>query len=145
MRGIKTLLYTTILFLICGTAVFLAMCIKDARAHDHQRPDLDQWFRTLYSDKGPCCDSGEASRLEDVDWSVEGDCKQFAIDEQNKEPGHYCVHISLKPGAPKEWIRVPDKAVVKMPNHAGPAYVWPILAVSGEMIGIRCFIIGTLA
>ena len=142
MRAFKTLLYASTLFLICGAVVFLAMCIRQpAQAHDHDRPSLDQWFRTLYSNKGPCCDSGEASRLEDVDWSVEGDCKQFAIDEQNKEPGHYCVHLSLKFGGPKEWIRVPDKAVVEMPNHAGPAYVWPIDHGS-EMIGIRCFIPG---
>jgi hypothetical protein len=117
--------------LVIATLIFLAVLalssIPQSYAHDHSRPDLDNWFRSLQAGRGPCCDGSEALRLDDVDWDT--------------KDGHYRVRID------GEWIDVPDITVVTGPNRSGPTMVWPYQ--TRELDGtsktlIRCFLPGSM-
>jgi hypothetical protein len=95
-----------------------------AFAHDHARPELDGWFKSLQStSKSPCCEMAEAMRLDDVDWET--------------KDGHYRVRLE------SEWIDVPDSAVVEGPNRAGPTMVWP-WRTDGKLNKVRCFMPGSM-
>lgn len=99
-----------------------------ALAHEHDRPDLSEWFQSLESGNGPCCDGPgkDATHLEDPDWKVvyEGGA------------AHYEVR---RDGA---WQRVPDKSVLHQPNRYGKALIgygqW-------EKSFIRCFLPGSMS
>ena len=78
--------------------------IGHARAHDHQHPELNSWYESLYSGKGPCCDGSDAKRVDDADWET--------------KDGHYRVRLD------GEWVDVPNEAVVDGPNRAGRTMVW---------------------
>jgi hypothetical protein len=104
-----------------------------AYSHDHLRPDLKEWFKSLKSKSGvACCDDGDAEHAEATWDMARGGYKVFL-----KNPVH-----------PKEsgrWFDVPDDAVVKQPNLSGVAMVWwyPSYAVDGTMTPVvRCFIPG---
>jgi len=104
-------------------ALLLAALISPpGRAHDHQHPELDKWFESLKSGKGPCCSDADGSAVSDVDWETTG--------------SHYRVRID------GEWIDVPDEAVITEPNRIGRAMVWPIKGYLG--ITIRCFMPGSM-
>ncbi|QPF87044.1 hypothetical protein IC762_12400 [Bradyrhizobium genosp. L] len=94
-----------------------------AIAHDHNRPELNNWFMGLRAggSGAPCCDGSDATSLEDPDWDM--------------KDGHYRVRLD------GEWIDVPPEAVVTVPNRYGSALVWPY---SGYQKGIRCFMPGTM-
>ena len=79
--------------------------IGRALAHDHQHPELNGWYESLRSAKGPCCDGTDAERVDDADWET--------------KDGHYRVRID------GEWVDVPNEAVVVGPNLAGRTMVWP--------------------
>jgi hypothetical protein len=115
---------------VFGTAaLILAFLVLPCFAHDHNRPELNEWFRSLHSKGGaPCCDAGDfdtgsAKRLDDIDWE--------------SKDGHYRVRLGGK------WIDVPDTAVVPGANRSGAAMVWPFHQ-NGELVGIRCFMPGAL-
>ena len=98
-----------------------------AHAHDHSRPELNNWFEGLKSGKGPCCSDADGTALSDVDWEA--------------KDGHYRVRIE------GQWWDVPDEAVIKEPNRAGRTMVWPIYyrAIGGPLrLEIRCFMPGTM-
>lgn len=102
-------------------AVWLILIMAVAFAHDHGRPELNRWFKDLHASNGvACCDGSDATSLDDVDWDTKDD--------------HYRVRIE------GQWIDVPDEAVIKEPNKAGQAMVWPYY--SGGLIVVRCFIPG---
>jgi len=44
--------------------------IGHARAHDYQHPELNSWYESLHSGKGPCCDGSDAKRVDDADWET---------------------------------------------------------------------------
>ena len=95
-----------------------------AFGHDHARPELDGWFKSLQSaSKSPCCEEAEAMRLDDVDWET--------------KDGHYRVRLE------GEWVDVPDSAVVEGPNRAGPTMVWP-WRTDGKLNRVRCFMPGSM-
>ncbi len=94
-------------------------------AHDHLRPQLDDWFFSLHNQNGyPCCDTSEAIRVEDPDWESHG--------------GHYRVRLGV------EWFDVPDNAVVKGPNLSGHTLVWPSHFTDKTPDGVRCFMPGAM-
>ena len=99
----------------------LLITATTVRAHRHERPDLSAWFSHLTSGRGLCCDSTEATSIDDPDW------------ESND--GLYRVRIE------GQWIDVPPNAVVDEPNKFGPALVWPYIDMNGRM-QIRCFLPG---
>ncbi len=93
-----------------------------AYAHDHNRPDLKEWFSGLHGTGNGqlCCSGSDALVLKDPDWE--------------SKDGHYRVRIEGK------WIDVPDEAVIKEPNLDGQTMVWPIMGYLGTTI--RCFMVG---
>jgi hypothetical protein len=94
-----------------------------ARAHDHVRPELNGWYQSLRSGKGPCCDGSDARRVDDADWE--------------SQDGHYRVRID------GEWVDVPRDAVVDGPNRAGRAMVWPYYQDGHPKA--RCFMPGSMS
>lgn len=96
--------------------------IDPARAHDQQHPELNGWYESLHSGKGPCCDGNDAKRVDDADWEVKG--------------GHYRVRLD------GEWVDVPDDAVVTGPNRAHRTMVWPYY-LNGRPAA-RCFMPGSM-
>src|SRR3569833_2570606 len=58
-----------------ATALFVAMLsiytIGHAHAHDYQHPELNGWYQSLHSGKGPCCDGSNAKRVIDADWDIQ--------------------------------------------------------------------------
>lgn len=106
---------TTICFLAIPSPIY---------SHDASRPELKDWFMGLKSKNGvSCCDGSDATRLDDIDW--------------DSKDGHYRVRLN------KEWVDVPDEAVIIDPNKAGPTMVWPYY-INGALVGIRCFMPGVM-
>lgn len=106
--------------------VLVGACL--AHAHDHANTNLDQWYGSLKSEGGgPCCDGPEvdAIKLSDPDWRI--------------GPNGYQVKLD---GPASPWIDIPDDRVVKEPNRAGPAIVWPGAWVNGVKT-VRCFLAGS--
>jgi hypothetical protein len=100
--------------------------------HDHERPDLDTWFRQQFVEgRGPCCDGTEVKHIADVDYDTtcgsDGKC-------------HYRVRLYNK------WWDVPDAAIVKGPNLSGTTLVWAFptrgLDNGVSSVFIRCFMPG---
>ncbi len=121
--------------------------------HMHDRPDLDQWLRTLYSKlRGPCCDSTEAETTADPDWRNasefrKGEC--MPSQNVNHEQAVYCVRLQ-NPDNDKDWTwwEVPEGAIVELPNRAGPALIWMVWNNRGSpevQPYIRCFLPGTMS
>lgn len=103
--------------------VLLLIAHSYASAHDHARPDLDGWFKSLQSrGKSPCCDGSDATSLEDPDWDT--------------KDGHYRVRLE------GQWVDVPDPAVIDGPNRDGRAMVWP-MHMNGYP-AVRCFLPGSM-
>src|SRR6185369_343924 len=98
-------LVTVVLSLVLLAA---ALVITAARAHDHSRPSLDEWYGTLTSGQGPCCGgpSVDARTLDGAEWGREGNHYWVIIDDVR--------HV------------VPDNAVLNQPNLDGRTLVWPI-------------------
>jgi hypothetical protein len=91
--------------------IFFAMLVYAfaARAHMHDRPELDTWFNGLQSSGGfPCCSQIDGSTISDLDWDT------TVIDGKF----HYRVRID------GQWVVVSDAEVVNAPNRYGPPIVW---------------------
>ena len=56
--------------LVVFTVTLPIFAIGHARAHDYQHPELDSWYESLQSGKGPCCDGTDAKRIDDADWEL---------------------------------------------------------------------------
>jgi hypothetical protein len=110
-----------------ATLIVLLVWHFVAHAHDHSRPELNSWFESLKSCKGPCCSDADGKALSDTDWEVRG--------------GRYRVHIE------SQWWDVPNEAVIKEPNRAGRTMVWPVYyrVLDNQLrIDIRCFMPGVM-
>lgn len=117
------------------------MLLVAAKAHDAAHPERTEWFKSLKSHKGMCCDGFDALHLKDVDWET-----------QNKDGSHYRVKVpktkedferaALGEEVETEWEDVPDDAVVDEPNRDGSTLVWPLYGYMG--VNIRCFMAGTM-
>jgi hypothetical protein len=114
-------------FRYASLAIFTVMvsivAVGRAGAHDHDRPELNNWYESLRSGKGPCCDGSDAQRVDDADWE--------------SKDGHYRVRIN------GEWVDVPKEAVVDGPNRAGRAMVWPYYQDGHPKP--RCFMPGSMS
>src|SRR5690349_15460831 len=88
--------------------ILILLCASLAFAHDHNRPDLNSWYPTLHSGKGPCCDGPGK------------DAQHLSVDDWKRIDGHYEVFLE------GEWIVVPEEAIVNQPNLDGQAIVWPM-------------------
>lgn len=111
--------------LICGLAYVLLL--ESSRAHDHDKPDLNAWMKTLRapgSNVG-CCSTTDATVLTNEEWQSNGT--------------HYTVRLY------GIWIDVPDGAVLKSPNLDGRTLIWPEATRTGDgglRLQIRCFMAG---
>ena len=103
-------------------ALLLGLVSQLSYAHDHSRPDLNAWFDSLKSGKGPCCSVADGTAIADADWE--------------SKSGHYRVRIE------GEWYDVPEDAVITEPNRVGRTMVWPIKGWGG--MTIRCFMPGAM-
>lgn len=132
MKRIIDRIALSILTIIVLIVFLLFMLINSGQAHDPNRPELNDWFMSLQSGKGPCCDGSDALRLDDAEWE--------------SRDGHYWVHIPGNLSAPLSselvWVEVPDEAIVKEPNKAGPTMVWPMWKEGG--LTVRCFMPGSM-
>ena len=108
--------------LVLCVAMLSIMTVGGARGHDSHHPELNGWYESLHSGKGPCCDGSDATRVDDADWET--------------RDGHYRVRID------GEWVDVPDEAVVPGPNYAGRTMVWPYY-LNGHPKA-RCFMPGSM-
>jgi len=109
-----------------ATLVVVAVMLSTfamARAHDQERPELNAWYESLRSGKGPCCDGSDAKRVDDADWE--------------SKDGHYRVRID------GEWVDIPREAVVDGPNRAGRTMVWPYYKDGHPKA--RCFMPGSMS
>jgi hypothetical protein len=113
-----------ILACIIAFVFLVSALVGAAHAHDQNKPELDSWYRSLQSGKGPCCGgpSEDATHLDELQWRSKGDGYEVFIE------GH--------------WIEVPPAAIVPVPNKDGRALVW-LYYLMGEPI-VRCFIPGQL-
>jgi hypothetical protein len=138
-----------IIYPLLIAAVIVFTCPAIAPAHMHNRPDLDEWLRTLYSKlRGSCCDSSEAETMADPDWKYASEFKESKCESSrnaNNESATYCVRLQ-NPHNPDDWRwwDVPDGAVVEFPNRAGPALIWLVWDISDAPY-IRCFLPGALS
>lgn len=104
-------------------ALVLAFAPAAAREGDgHSQSPLHDWFAGLKSGKGPCCADADGNVVLDSDWVSKN--------------GHYRVFIM------REWVNVPDEAVITVPNLDGRTIVWP-LYINGEPT-VRCFMPGSM-
>ena len=95
------------------TGLFLC---AGAYAHDHNHPEMNDWFKSLHSKGGAwCCDGADA---EIADYDLVGD--------------HYRVRIG------DEWVTVPEDAIVQGENKVGGARVWHYYADGHAKV--RCFL-----
>jgi len=107
-------------------ALLLVLSTSQALARDDGRyaqAPLNGWFSQLRSGKGLCCDGADGKRVNDVDYDRDATGYRVRLDGQ--------------------WVRVPDDAIVDVPNRAGFAMVWPYTDADGK-VTIRCFMPGAL-
>lgn len=115
------------LFLIVLSVILLAMALlihstHPARAHDHNRPGLIEWLKTLQNRNSAACCNGD-----DTD----------AIEDWETKDSRYRVKFR------GVWYDVPDSALVDGPNKGGDALLWMNKGWGG--ISVRCFMPGTLS
>lgn len=111
---------------------FLLGWVLVVHAHDAKRPDLNQWFEGLKSDKGPCCSDADGALVKDADWdTIKG----------GDGISHYRVRID------GQWVIVPDEAVIREPNLYGQTVVWGSRSwyQTESTYQIRCFLPGVMS
>lgn len=123
MSILRWLMLVLVAAAVCLLFIWTVAFAHDKHHADSQSPEMKKWFDTLKSGKGPCCSDADGSVVKDADW--------------RSNDGHYQVYIN------KEWIDVPDDAVLKQPNMYGRTMVWTGLYING-LVQIRCFIPGQM-
>ena len=135
------LFHMVVVFLVVLAAcLFTTKCVK---AHMHDRPDLDDWWPTLKSGKGPCCSGPDSRPLSDFDWKTEKVCTPAGYGGAQSEPRcriAYTVYLEDIFGKKPRWVEVSEDAVVEGPNKYGPAMAW-VYYINNEP-EVRCFIAG---
>ena len=110
---------------LVGLLWVLVALSMPGHAHDHHHPELNDWYKSLRSGHGPCCDGSD---LEDGSAAILDD------PDVDNTSGHYRVRIE------GEWIDVDDDAVLNVPNRDGRAIVW-LYHIDGHP-KVRCFLPG---
>lgn len=101
--------------------ILAALFIGNVRAHDHNRPFLNDWLKSLHSkNKVWCCDGNDHDPIDD--WETKGD--------------RYRVRFR------GEWFDVPEDAIVDGSNKAGDALLWMNKGYLG--VSVRCFMPGSM-
>ncbi|MET4279799.1 MULTISPECIES: hypothetical protein [unclassified Bradyrhizobium] len=112
---------------LCATLMLgLTAPVTQALARDDGRyvnSPLKPWFESLQSEFGKCCADADGYIVLDPDWE--------------SDRGHYRVRIE------GEWVVVPEGAVLREPNRAGPTMVWKYYLDGHPRV--RCFLPGTMS
>lgn len=104
-----------------GVAIWLILLVSAGHAHDHARPALTDWLKSLTSkNKQLCCDGTDTDAIED--W-------------ETKDSRYRVKFRGL-------WFDVPDSAIVEGPNKGGDALLWMNKGYSG--FSVRCFMPGSM-
>jgi len=104
-----------------GVAIWLILLVSPGRAHDHARPFLNDWLKSLQSKNNmPCCDGTDTDAIED--WET--------------KDSRYRVKFR------GEWFDVPESAIVDGPNRGGDALLWMNKGYMG--MSVRCFMPGSM-
>ena len=110
------------------TLIVLLVSHLAANAHDPNRPELNHWFESLKSGKGPCCSNADGIAVASPDWESRG--------------GGYRVRLY------GQWWDVPPEAVIVGPNLTGRTIAWPVYeyidGMPARVTDIRCFIPGRM-
>lgn len=110
-----------VLVIVSLVLLVMVLSIHPIRAHDHARPGLNEWLKTLHSkSKAWCCDGTDTDAIED--WETKNN--------------RYRVKFR------GEWYDVPESAVVDGPNKGGDALLWMNEGYSGY--SVRCFMPGSM-
>lgn len=99
----------------------LLLSVSSALAHDHNRPELNDWLAKLHSKGGAWCCIGDDTDAID-DWEAKGD--KYRVKYRG------------------QWFDVPEEALVEGPNKSGAPLLW---MNRGWEIKPRCFMPGTLS
>lgn len=123
LRVIMAVLATAFL----AVSIACAVIVAKAKAHDDGRyanmdPRMHAWFEQLASGKGLCCSVSDGRVVEDPDIDISS--------------GHYRVRVD------KQWLDVPEDALVTVPNIYKRPLVWPMMGPDGKLY-VRCFLPGS--
>ena len=109
-----------VILLVAGM-IYLAT-INFVQAHDHNRPELMPWLKSLHSKNHTwCCDGNDTDAIDD--WDTKG--------------GKYRVKFQ------GQWFDVPDGALVDGPNKGGGALLWMNRGYAPP--SVRCFMPGNMS
>ncbi len=101
--------------------ILLVLLVAPAKAHDHSKPHLNDWLKSLHSkSKVWCCDG------KDYD----------PIDDWETKDGGYRVKFR------GQWFDVPEGAIIDGSNKAGDALLWMNKGYGG--LSVRCFMPGAM-
>lgn len=105
-----------------GVVIVLFLLMSTVgRAHDHARPALTDWLKSLTSkDKALCCDGTDTDAIED--WET--------------KDNRYRVKFR------GQWFDVPESAIVDGPNKGADALLWMNKGYTG--FSVRCFMPGSM-
>jgi hypothetical protein len=109
------------LIIVSVILLLMALSIHQVRAHDHARPELNDWLKSLRSKNNTwCCDGRDHDPIDD--WEA--------------KDNRYRVKFR------GQWYDVPETAIVDGPNKAGDAMLWMNKGYLG--VSVRCFVPGAL-
>lgn len=104
-----------------GVVIWLILLVSPARSHDHNRPGLNDWLKSLHSkSKTWCCDGNDHDPIEE--WET--------------RDNRYRVKFR------GQWFDVPESAIVDGPNKGGDALLWMNKGYMG--FSVRCFMPGSM-
>ena len=119
--------------MIHAVLLLLLLAHDDGRyASSPLKPWMDSLGNRLHE---PCCSYADGVSIPDVDWDTKDGSYRVRL----------CATFQPSEGwancANKDWIVVPNSAVVDGPNRLGPAIVWPTVNGGGHTL-VRCFMPG---
>ncbi len=123
-------------YMLAFGMVFLALgfAVNSARAHDHDRPELDAWYKSLMMPDMPnipCCGKADA----------------YWCDKINVKDGKtFCTITDDRPNGPLHRMPVPVGTVIEIPDHKltwkyGNPTGHAIVFLSRQM-SVYCFVQG---
>lgn len=115
LNGWLALIFVSVILLLT------AIGIHHAGAHDHARPVMNDWLKSLHSkSRAWCCDGNDTDAIED--WET--------------RESRYRVKFR------GQWYDVPESAIVDGPNKGGDALLWMNKGYTG--FSVRCFMPGSM-
>ena len=118
--ALSFLIFTCCMLVVVVVALIM-LATRPAHAHDHNRPELNDWMKGLHSANKTWCCRGDDHDPIDA-WETKG--KSYRVKFRG------------------EWYDVPESALVDGPNLGGDALLWMNKGWTG--MSVRCFMPGSL-